>query len=144
MVAGSTIEYLFVNGNGASAAKEVLLPAMTCTNGNATYTNRLKVLGNTDVTLCNIYKTCNTCVPLSINNYSKHNFKITNNQNGFTIINNEFINIDNVKIFNIAGQKIFEKNNVMTNQIVNVEMSNQLYIISISKDSETYNYKIIN
>jgi hypothetical protein len=145
MVAGSTIEYLFVNGNGSTAQKEMLQSTMPCTNGNATYTNRLKVLGNTDITLCNIYKTCNTCAPLSINNNTKNNFEINTNQNGFTIINNEMLNVENVKIFNIAGQKIFEKNNVMTNQKINAQMMpNQLYIISIKKNDETLNFKTIN
>lgn len=54
-------EFLFINGNGATAQKEILSPSLSCTNGNATYTNRTLNLGNTDTSICFTWKTCNTC-----------------------------------------------------------------------------------
>ncbi|MEY4926768.1 MAG: hypothetical protein RI894_1204, partial [Bacteroidota bacterium] len=57
-------EYLFVNGTTGSVwqpAKEVLDPAWACTNGNATYTNRVLNLGAADMTVCNDWASCNTC-----------------------------------------------------------------------------------
>ncbi len=57
----TNFEFLFVNGNGQSAVKEALLPSMSCTNGNAQYTNRTLQVGNADTSICFTWKTCNTC-----------------------------------------------------------------------------------
>ncbi len=65
----TTYEYQFVNGTSGSNwdyAKEVLNPADPCTNGNATYTNRVLNLGTADMTVCNEFESCNTCtVPVN-------------------------------------------------------------------------------
>ncbi|MFZ4522575.1 MAG: T9SS type A sorting domain-containing protein [Bacteroidales bacterium] len=54
-------EFLFVNG-GTSPVKEVLNPAWPCTNGNATYTNRVLTLAGTDTTICLNWNSCTSCV----------------------------------------------------------------------------------
>jgi hypothetical protein len=51
-------EFLYVNGTGT---KEVLLPAMTCTNADPVYTNRTLAIGNNDTSFCNVWATCGTC-----------------------------------------------------------------------------------
>jgi hypothetical protein len=145
LAAGSTIEYLFVNGNGPTAAKETLLSAMPCTNGNATYTNRIKTLSTSDVTLCNIWKTCNTCTPTALYNITKNSFSIVTNNNGFTIISGDQNIIDKLIIYNLMGEKIIELNKVNTNQNINLKLeSNQLYIFRINENGRNYNIKNLN
>ena len=52
-------EYLFVNGT--TPVKEVLNPALPCTNGNGQYTNRTLGLGAADTSVCAIWATCSAC-----------------------------------------------------------------------------------
>ncbi|MFM2191339.1 MAG: hypothetical protein RLZZ118_296, partial [Bacteroidota bacterium] len=59
IASNTTHQYLFVNGS--TPVKEVLNPAWSCTNGNATYTNRVLALGNADTAVCYTWATCNTC-----------------------------------------------------------------------------------
>ena len=60
LASNTTYEYLFVNGT-TPYAKEILNPTWPCTNGNATYTNRVLNLGNADTALCATWATCNSC-----------------------------------------------------------------------------------
>lgn len=60
IASSTTHEYLFVNG-GAPYAKEILDPTWPCTNGNATYTNRVLALGTADTSICYTWATCNSC-----------------------------------------------------------------------------------
>ena len=64
--ASSTYEYLFVNG-AVAPVKELLNPALPCTNGNLQYTNRVLVLGNNDTALCSVWATCSTCSVVTSN-----------------------------------------------------------------------------
>jgi hypothetical protein len=143
MVAGSTIEYLFVNGNGASAKKEILQATMPCTNGNATYTNRIKILGTTDITLCNVFKTCNTCIPAAIDDFKSDNFSIFLNTNYCTIQSVKNTSIDKIEIFDLFGKKCFETNQaVATNQNIPVKLlSNTIYLVRIQKENQFINLK---
>jgi hypothetical protein len=59
IASNTTHEYLFVNG--ATPVKEILNPSWSCTNGNATYTNRVLALGAADTAVCYTFATCNTC-----------------------------------------------------------------------------------
>lgn len=65
MPSSTTYEFLYVNGVGPT--KETLDPAWPCTNGNATYTNRIFNLGNTDTTLCYTWQSCATCSVTTVN-----------------------------------------------------------------------------
>jgi hypothetical protein len=142
LAAGSTIEYLFVNGTGT---KESLLPSMACTNGNAAFTNRLKKLDSTNITLCHVWKTCNTCAPTALNNFTKNNLNIISNNTGFTILSEEPKKLDKVCIYNLMGAKITELNNVPANQKLNLKMEpNQMYIFSIYENGQNFNIKNFN
>jgi hypothetical protein len=57
--ANSSHEFLFVNGT--NPVKEVLNPAWSCTNGNATYTNRVITLGPADTLICFKWDSCTQC-----------------------------------------------------------------------------------
>ena len=58
---GTNANYEFLYVNGATPAKEVLNPALPCTNGNGQYTNRTLAFGANDTTLCAIWATCSAC-----------------------------------------------------------------------------------
>ncbi len=141
LTAASTIEYLFVNGVGT---KEVLNPIWACTNGNAQYTNRLKILGNADITLCNVWKTCNSCIPLSVANFVIENMQVSATQNYFTIQSNQFSSVDKVEIFDIAGNKCYSSNSsIITNRKISINLqSNKIYIIRLQKNNQFINQKI--
>jgi Secretion system C-terminal sorting domain len=145
LTAGSTIEYLYVNGNGASAQKEILLPSMPCTNGNAAYTNRIKVLGTTDVTLCNIYKTCNACTPLSIADNKTASYTISASENFIKVNNTAFEKINAIAIYDMMGKQIFIKNNsVHTNENIAVALlPNTMYVVKLEMNGTMMTTKII-
>ena len=70
-------EYLYVNGY--PYVKEVLNPAWPCTNGNATYTNRVLNLGAKDTTICFTWASCTTCqAPVLVQVDLPVNFDATN------------------------------------------------------------------
>ncbi len=59
LASATPYEYLFVTG--ATPAKEILDPAAPCTNGNATYTNRVLTTMTTNQTVCGVWGSCATC-----------------------------------------------------------------------------------
>jgi hypothetical protein len=140
--ANSTIEYLYVNGN--TPIKEVLNSAWTCTNGNAQYTNRMAVLGATDITLCNIWKTCNPCNPASVTSATKLDIGVTVNTNFIQINANTISKVDGLEIFDMLGQKVFGAKNVTVNTNIPVSLhQGMMYIIKVSNDHQVYNTKFI-
>jgi len=140
--AGTTIEYLFVNGIGT---KEVLNATWACTNANSQYTNRLSVLGNTDTTLCNSWQSCNGCAATTINkNLIKAiSYKITNNYLLFENIPNGYI--DNIEIVNINGEKLYSSNKkIKSGEAININLKNNaLYIIKYRNEGLFYSFKTI-
>jgi hypothetical protein len=140
--ANSTIEYLFVNGVGT---KEALLPSMSCTNGNATYTNRLKVLGSSDITLCNRWKTCNACYALSIGDLNAEDVNIVVGNSFVNINANTAMQFDGLEIVDIVGKTIFASNkkiNANENIAVNLQ-NNTIYIIRVKSGGSVYQVKAI-
>jgi len=72
-------EFLFVNGN--TPIKEVLNPSWPCTNGNATYTNRVLTLAGADTTICLNWNSCTSClVPVIPVNQTLQNVTIFSEQ----------------------------------------------------------------
>ncbi len=140
---GSVIEYLFVNGVGT---KEVMNPADACTNGNGQYTNRLTTLGNSNITLCNQWASCNNCYAAGIANTPTNNINVTWVSNNNIILQSTDINIfDEVQIFDITGKKVFANANVKTNQNIDVHLnSNSLYIIVLKNGENIYKIKTLN
>jgi hypothetical protein len=140
--ANTTVEYLYVNG---TSTKEALLPTMPCTNGNATYTNRVAVLGSTNMSICNRWKTCSACIPLAIGNAKLEDVNI--------VLSNSFVNInassamqfDGLEIIDIVGKTIFattKKINANENIAVNLQ-SNTMYIVRVKSGDTFYKVKAV-
>lgn len=130
------IEYQFVNG---VSTQEVLNSNDPCTNGNMQFTNRLTNLGASDTTICNIWETCSSCVPLSTNELSIQDVEIRLTTNYLQVRTNDFQTIDEIEIVDMLGKTIFSSTKqTKTNQRIEVALNNnQLYIIKIkAKDSE--------
>jgi hypothetical protein len=140
--ANSTIEYLYVNGTGT---KEALLPAMACTNGDPTYTNRKAILGSADITLCNRWKTCNACIPLAIGNAKLQDVNINVSNTYINISANTAMQFDGLEIIDIVGKTVFatsKKINANENIAVNLQ-SNTMYIIRVKSGDTFYKVKAV-
>ena len=139
MASATTIEYLYVNG----VTKEVLDPMWACTNGNAQYTNRVATLGTADTSFCNIWETCSTCIPLSINNAKNENVSIYLNSQ-FVRINASTISaFDQLEIYDLVGKKVFASTGKFkTNENISVNLNNNtFYIVRIKNGNDVYKVK---
>ena len=138
----TTIEYLYVNG---ISTKEVLDSSWTCTNGNATFTNRLSNLGTADTTLCNIWQSCTTCSPLAIENIKNEAVEIILSQHFMRMNSSTISFLDEIKIYDLMGKIVFSSNgNIRTNQNIPVELKNNtFYILLAKKGTMVYKLKSI-
>jgi hypothetical protein len=141
-MAGSTIEYLYVNGVGT---KEALNSAWACTNGNTQYTNRKVTLGTTDTAFCNRWATCTACFPLSISNTKLENVNVMVSNNFVSINTNTLTQVDGLEIYDATGRIIYASNGkVKTNQNVSVNLQNNaLYIIRVKNGDAFYKVKAV-
>jgi hypothetical protein len=108
-------EFLFVNG--INPVKEVLNPAWSCTNGNATYTNRVLTLAGSDTTICLNWGSCTSCVvPVIPVNQTLQNVTIFSEQGAcydatqtITVAgNNSFFRVEaGGDVTMVAGHNIF-------------------------------------
>ncbi len=140
LTASTTIEYLYVNGSGT---KEVMNPAGACTNGNTQFTNRVAVLGNSDMSLCNRWATCNTCIPLSVNNFTEVAFGISISKSSLVIQANNITHVDQVEIFDVLGKNVFRSNGpVKTENNLQVNLcTNTLYLVRVKQGQNYYTVK---
>ncbi len=138
----TSIEYLFVNGVNT---KEVLDSSMACTNGNSQFTNRLTQLGANDTTLCNIWQTCLSCNPLSLNDIQEKNVEILAGNKFVRVNTSDFSSFDQLEITTLLGKKIFSaQERILANQNIPIELnSNQLYIIRVQSGDKTFSTKTI-
>ncbi len=138
----TSIEYLFVNGVNT---KEVLDSSMACTNGNSQFTNRLTQLGANDTTLCNIWQTCLSCNPLSLNDIQEKNVEILAGNKFVRINTSDFSSFDQLEITTLLGKKIFSaQERILANQNIPIELnSNQLYIIRVRSGDNYFTTKTI-
>jgi hypothetical protein len=142
MLASDTIEYLYVNGN--TPTKEALNAADACTNGNAQFTNRMVVLGATDTSFCNIWKTCTPCNPASLANNNKLDISIAVSKNFIQINSSAISQFDGVEIFDIVGKKVFGATKVNANTNIPVSLENgTLYIIRVKSGDDFYKTKAV-
>ena len=141
MLGSQSIEYLFVNGVGPT--KESLDPAGFCTNGNPQYTNRVTLLGTSDVTLCGIWNTCNSCVFTGVNELSKDIFQVKLNSNGIQILSNEKNQIDEIEVSDLLGRNIYKSSKRWeSNTLIPIQLNSaQLYLIKIKSNKKTSVFK---
>ncbi len=139
----STVEYLYVNGNGP--AKEILDPQWPCTNGNSQYTNRVLNIGNTNLITCSMWQSCSNCSMVSLNEISNNNYFISINNSSMYIHSSTNFKIDDIEIFDIVGQRVFHASgnaNCNTNIPVNLQ-NNNMYVIRIKSGNTFYTTKQI-
>ncbi len=136
----TAIEYLYVNG---VSTKEVLDPTWACTNGNTQYTNRIATLGIADTSFCNVWESCNNCVPLSIKNTVNEDVNVYLNSQFVRINASQIKAFDQLEIFDIVGKKIFsQKENVFTNRNIPVQLNaNTIYIFRLKSGNEYIKFK---
>ncbi len=140
LLSGTAVEYFYVNGIGT---KEAIVSTMPCTNGNAQYTNRLVTLGNKDTTICNKWKTCVACGPVSIYNINKEEIAINMNTNFIQINTNSLTKIDQIEIFDIMGKKVFASTaKLNSNSKIAVSLNtNTIYVVKVYSGGNVYKLK---
>jgi len=80
----------------------------------------------------------------SINNKQRKIEVYPNPAKNIIYIKSNNINVRNVKLYNIAGELLFEKNNIQSNTTFNVSnLRKGLYLIVIKTENQVFNYKII-
>ena len=138
----STIEYLFVNG---TSTKELLDSAWACTNGNGQYTNRLTTLGVSDTTLCNIWSSCASCVPLSTEAISNLNVEFRVGTKHLRINTNSPEKFDQLEIYDLLGKQIFNLDeNILSNSDIPVNLNtNTFYVLRVRKANKYFTTKTI-
>ena len=141
-IAGSTIEYLFVNGVGPT--KEVLDPLWTCTNANTTYTNRLTVIGNADTTLCNTWEECASCTPANVQELNEFELHLAIDANGITVFSNQQ-QFDQIQVVDITGKRVYNSTEtIYTNEKIAIQLNEHvLYFIQLKKGSQIKTIKSI-
>lgn len=134
------VEYLFVNGVGT---KEILNPADPCTNGNGQYTNRVANIGSTDMMLCGVWETCNTCATIGVNTVLSDKLSVNISQQGVMVQSNSINTIDQIEVYDVLGRNVYYSNNPMsTNNLIPVEFNaNSIYFIKVKAQGQTQTYK---
>jgi hypothetical protein len=140
LLAGSSIEYLFVSG---VQNKEQMNPADPCTNGNPQYTNRVKALGTAATTLCNIWESCAPC-GVGTNDPAANNMEVQVSTEFIKVIAaNNIQKIDAVYVYDLLGKRIFAKTgNVPSNTKIPVQLfTNNLYIVQVISGNNSFKIK---
>jgi hypothetical protein len=139
LTSGQTYEYLHVNGS----VTEDMDSTAACTNMNAMFTNRILTIGNNDSTVCNIWETCNTCIPVSVDDVLKDNLEVLVSNQFIRLNASELNAVDGLEIFDIVGKSVYSSNgSVLTNRNINVNLeSNALYIIRVNQGDSYYTIK---
>ena len=138
---GDTVEYQFVSGTAA----EVLNAADPCTNGNTSFTNRKTIFGGADTTICAIWNTCSSCVPVGIDEISKDNLSILVSNKFITLNATSLSQVDGVEIYDMVGKTVFSSNGkVLTNQQIAVDLQSEtLYLIRVNNGNQYHTVKTI-
>ncbi len=141
LTSGSNYEYLHVNGS----ITEDMDSTAACTNMNAMFTNRIVTVGANDSSVCNIWETCNACIPVSVDDVLKENLEVIVSNNYIRLNATELNAVDGVEIFDIAGKTIFKSNrSVATNQNIDVQLQfNTIYLIRVQHGDEFHTIKSI-
>lgn len=140
LASGTPIEYLFVNG---VSTKEVLNPALTCTNGNAQYTNRVANLGVADTTLCNRWQTCSACFVSSVETINNQSVQILAGKDFVRVQTADLSTINQLEVYDVVGKLIYRSNEKM-NSNINIPVSlqaNTMYIIRVKQGNAQFQIK---
>lgn len=140
---GDTVEYQFVNG--ATPVAEALNSADPCTNGNMQFTNRMTAFGGNDTSVCFVWETCASCVPVGVDDITKDNLSILVGTKFINLKATELAQVDGIEIFNMVGKSVYSSNGkVLTNQQIPVNLqSNTLYLIRVNNGDQYHTVKTI-
>ncbi len=143
--ADSTIEYVYVTVDGTDTTKETLDPTESCTNGDNTYTNRMTVLPDTNVSLCAQWELCAGCTPDAVFAPSAQgDMSLLANLEGLTVNSATIQNLKSLKIYDITGRMIYGTTDIHTDQKVNVRLqSGVFYLVTVESDQGLQTFKVV-
>lgn len=145
LYADSTVEYLYVNGNYNTPAKEILDPTWPCTNGNAQYTNRVLALGTTNVVTCSKFALCTNCSMAGINEIPSTAYTVSLTENSLIIHSSIGQNFDALEVFDMIGKRVYTSSNKVTSNttIPVILEGNKMYLIRLKSGNSFYTIKQI-
>ncbi len=142
--ADSTIEYKYVIVDGGDTTQEDLDETLACTNGNATYTNRMTTLGSDDTTLCARWATCDDCFPVSVNELEQANLSVNVSELGIMVNSDNLTNLDAITIYDLTGRQIYSVSDATVGQFIPANLSTGvMYLISIQNDGAVKSFKAV-
>ena len=105
---GDTVEYKFSADNWMY--QETLDPNETCTNGLSNFTNRMLIVGSSNVVLDDVcWGSCSPCVT-DLENINSYQVNIYPNPSSKEIFISSISNIKYIEIFNSMGQNVYQNN----------------------------------
>jgi len=125
--------------------QESLSPLWSCTNGNVQYTNRTLLIDENKV-ICPEWELCTpTCNPIISNTSESPESKSVIYPNPSSgLFYSKGSSIKNLKIKNLLGKIVFEKDQITTGEEINLKhLPNGLYIYEYGKNRITSKLQII-
>jgi len=136
-----TSNFTIVNGVSGNSYQ------LTGLNENTTYMWQVQAIctGNNHSDWANLvyFTTDNTTIDnTGIEDLVKNNIKVYAEHQNVHIINNEGMNIDNVRIFDAYGKLIYSGSVNTTHEVINLNVATGTYIVNVATEQGVANYKV--
>ncbi len=129
---GDTVEYKFSHDNWAG--QEMNDPTAPCTNGNATYTNRVLVITANDTLDAVCWGSCTACSGIGMDENMAITTLTPNPANG--VMNVDFVGSKGIyQILNFNGQSVAAGSLVRgENKVITASLPNGMYMVRVVSD----------
>ena len=78
-----------------------------------------------------------------IEDFVKSQIKVYAERQNVHIVNNEGLNIDNVRIFDAYGRLVYNNAVKTTHEVIGLNVATGTYIVNVTTDKGTANYKVV-
>ena len=90
------------------------------------------------------FQTDNTTIDeTGIEDLVKNNIKVYGEHQNVHILNNEGMNIDNVRIFDAYGKLIYSGSVNTTHEVISLNVAAGTYMVNVTTDKGVANYKVV-
>ena len=78
-----------------------------------------------------------------IEDFVKRQIKVYAERQNLHIVNNEGLNIDNVRVFDAYGRLVYSNAVNTTHEVIGLNVATGTYIVNVTTDKGTANYKVV-